>query len=60
VQPPYLIMDGRRMIPDHWALVSKGYSYLSVGGQLLTSPKSQAKSGNGQAAPASEPVKKVT
>jgi UDPglucose 6-dehydrogenase len=59
VQPPYLIMDGRRMIPDHWALVGKGYSYLSVGSQLLTPPQSQAKSGNGQAAPAGQPLKKL-
>jgi len=59
VQPPYLIMDGRRMIPDHWALVSKGYSYLSVGSQLLAPPKSKATSGNGQAASAGEPAKKL-
>ncbi len=35
VEPPYLIIDGRRMIPDYDALVSKGYHYLPVGGMLL-------------------------
>ncbi len=32
VQPPYLIMDGRRMIPDYNELVKKGYAFISVGG----------------------------
>ncbi len=32
VQPPYLIMDGRRMISDHNELVAKGYDYIAVGG----------------------------
>ena len=31
VKPPYLIMDGRRMIPDYEELVAKHYSYLAVG-----------------------------
>jgi UDPglucose 6-dehydrogenase len=31
VEPPYLIMDGRRMIPDYEQLVSRGYSYIAVG-----------------------------
>lgn len=35
VQPPYLVIDGRRMIPDFEALVEKGYEYLPVGGVLL-------------------------
>ncbi|MEW5986565.1 MAG: nucleotide sugar dehydrogenase [Chloroflexota bacterium] len=34
VQPPYLVIDGRRMIPDFHALVAKGYTYLAVGGKL--------------------------
>lgn len=34
VQPPYLVVDGRRMLPDYEALVAKGYEYLSVGGVL--------------------------
>lgn len=34
VQPPYLVIDGRRMIPDFNALVAKGYTYLAVGGKL--------------------------
>jgi UDPglucose 6-dehydrogenase len=35
VKPPYLVIDGRRMIPDYTSLVEKGYDYLSVGGALL-------------------------
>ena len=35
VKPPYLIMDGRRMIPDYDTLVAAGYDYLPVGGPLL-------------------------
>ncbi len=31
VKPPYLIIDGRRMIPDFEDLVAGGYSYLAVG-----------------------------
>jgi len=31
VKPPYLVMDGRRMIPDYAELVKAGYSYLAVG-----------------------------
>lgn len=31
VQPPYLVIDGRRMIPDYAELVGRGYSYLAVG-----------------------------
>ncbi len=36
VQPPYLIIDGRRMIPDYSELVSRGYSYIAVGSQLIS------------------------
>ena len=35
VEPPYLVIDGRRMIPDFTALVKRGYEYLPVGGTLL-------------------------
>jgi UDPglucose 6-dehydrogenase len=35
VQPPYLVMDGRRMLPDYDSLVAGGYDYLPVGGPLL-------------------------
>ena len=35
VDPPYLIMDGRRMIPDHGDLVTNNYSYLAVGSMLM-------------------------
>ncbi len=40
VQPPYLVMDGRRMIPDYQELVERGYGYLAVGSQYLA-PKQQ-------------------
>jgi len=36
VQPPYLVMDGRRMIPDYNELVSKSYSYLAVGAMAMS------------------------
>lgn len=32
---PYLIIDGRRMIPDYNELVNGGYDYLAVGGTYL-------------------------
>jgi UDPglucose 6-dehydrogenase len=35
VEPPYLVMDGRRMIPDYDELVARGYRYLAVGSQCL-------------------------
>jgi UDPglucose 6-dehydrogenase len=35
VSPPYLVMDGRRMIPDYEELVAKNYSYLAVGSVAL-------------------------
>ncbi len=31
VKPPYLVIDGRRMIPDYEDLIAKGYDYLAVG-----------------------------
>lgn len=31
VKPPYLVIDGRRMIPDFKALLAKGFTYLAVG-----------------------------
>lgn len=34
-EPPYLVMDGRRMIPDFEDLVDKKYSYLAVGSMAL-------------------------
>jgi UDPglucose 6-dehydrogenase len=39
VQPPYLIIDGRRMLPDYHDLVASGYDYLPVGGPLLRGSK---------------------
>lgn len=35
VAPPYLIIDGRRVILDYQGLVEAGYGYLAVGGPLL-------------------------
>ncbi len=35
VKPPYLVIDGRRMIPDYDKLVEKGYDFLSVGGAFI-------------------------
>ena len=35
VDPPYLIMDGRRMIPDYEELVTKDYTYLAVGSVVM-------------------------
>jgi UDPglucose 6-dehydrogenase len=35
VEPPYLILDGRRMIPDYSELVERGYSYLAVGSPYI-------------------------
>lgn len=56
VSPPYLILDGRRMIPDYDSLVAMGYDYLSVGGPLLRrQPEPETtKSDNGAAAGVSE------
>lgn len=35
VKAPYLIMDGRRMIPDYNELVQRGYGYLAVGSPYM-------------------------
>ena len=35
VKPPYLVMDGRRMIPDYNELVTKKFSYLAVGAMAM-------------------------
>jgi len=34
-RPPYLIMDGRRMIPDYADLMDKQYTYLAVGAMVM-------------------------
>ncbi len=47
VKPPYLIIDGRRMIPDYQTLVEKGYDFLAVGGPLLTPENISPHSNNG-------------
>ncbi|MBA3470290.1 MAG: UDP-glucose/GDP-mannose dehydrogenase family protein [Herpetosiphonaceae bacterium] len=35
VKPPFLIIDGRRMIPDYNELVERGYGYLAVGSPVI-------------------------
>lgn len=45
---PYLVIDGRRMIPDFESLVSKGFEYLSVGGKLMKPEAEGDESQNGQ------------
>ena len=42
VQPPYLVIDARRMIPDFQTLVKHGFTYLSVGGKTYLPEKSDA------------------
>jgi UDPglucose 6-dehydrogenase len=49
VQPPYLVIDGRRMIPDFESLVSKGFDYLAVGSPLMQKGSSSVSSLNGLA-----------
>jgi len=39
VKPPFLIMDGRRMIPDYTELVERGYAYIAVGSPYMTPAK---------------------
>ncbi len=39
VAPPYLIIDGRRMIPDYLELVKRGYGYIAVGSAYLAPPE---------------------
>ena len=44
---PYLIIDGRRMIPDSKILVEKGYEYISVGSTLESLKLENTPTGNG-------------
>ena len=46
VKPPYLVMDGRRMIPDYDELISKNYSYLAVGSMAMTPKEHQTAAKN--------------
>ena len=39
VKPPYLVIDGRRMISDFRDLVEAGYDFISVGGVHLSKEK---------------------
>ena len=43
VKPPYLVLDGRRMIPDYMELVENGYTYLAVGSTALVPDKPDMK-----------------
>jgi len=47
-RPPYLIIDGRRMISDFAELVARGYTYLAVGSPVLrpNAPASLAEAEN--------------
>lgn len=36
VKPPFLVIDGRRMIPDFHELTERGYGYLAVGSAYIT------------------------
>ena len=56
VEPPYLIIDGRRMIPDYDELVKRGFGYLAVGSRYLAPVEGKATSGNGQAEPAAAAI----
>jgi UDPglucose 6-dehydrogenase len=38
-QAPYLVMDGRRMVPDFEEMVDKSYSYLAVGAMAMSGSK---------------------
>ena len=35
VKPPFLVLDGRRMIPDYIELTERGYGYLAVGSPYI-------------------------
>jgi UDPglucose 6-dehydrogenase len=35
VKPPFLVIDGRRMIPDYAELTERGYGYISVGSTYM-------------------------
>lgn len=56
VTAPYLIIDGRRMLPDYNSLVEKGYDYLPVGGTFLQGNTAVTPSANG-VVPQPVPVK---
>lgn len=46
-KPPYLVIDGRRMLSDYEALVRKGYDYLPVGGTHVKPNEPDVQTGNG-------------
>jgi UDPglucose 6-dehydrogenase len=35
VKPPFLVIDGRRMIPDYNELTERGYGYIAVGSPYM-------------------------
>ena len=58
VAPPYLVIDGRRMLPDYESLVEKGYDYLAVGGPLYKGKKKDPTHNNGKVKEAVKQLKK--
>lgn len=56
VKPPYLIMDGRRMIPDYDTLAERGYEYIAVGGTYLKPEKIAGQVTNGSTPPESTAI----
>jgi UDPglucose 6-dehydrogenase len=48
VKPPYLVMDGRRMIPDFEELVAKNYTYLAVGSMVMKPKQGEAEISEGE------------
>lgn len=35
VKPPYLVLDGRHIIPDYQELTERGYGYIAVGSPYI-------------------------
>ncbi|MCP5101040.1 MAG: UDP-glucose/GDP-mannose dehydrogenase family protein [Chloroflexi bacterium] len=48
VETPYLVIDGRRMIPDYETLVESGFDYLPVGGPLMRGERKSTPMTNGK------------
>jgi UDPglucose 6-dehydrogenase len=55
VQPPYLVIDGRRMIPDYLELSKKGFTYIAVGDTLHSGALEAQDSENGRVPSALQP-----
>lgn len=59
VTPPYLVIDGRRMISDYETLVDKGFDFLSVGDVFIKGKEQSVASNNGIVAEDVENLKKA-